>query len=58
MKIKIMLAALILLAAGCTQQEAQQAYGQAAHSVAEAAAEWPTAGKSREAEPLGARQAE
>ena len=58
MKTRIMIAALILLATGCTQQEAQQAYGQAAHSVAEAAAEWPTAGKSREAEPIGPIQAE
>ena len=54
----LILVALAMLAAGCTQQEAQQAYGQAAHSVAEAAAEWPTAGKSREAEPIGPIQAE
>ena len=57
-KYQFILAALACLASACTQQEAQQAYGQAAHSVAEAAAEWPTAGKSREAEPIGAIQAE
>ncbi|OAM22852.1 hypothetical protein A7P92_08825 [Eikenella corrodens] len=58
MKIKIMLAALILLAAGCTQQEAQNAYRQSAQSVTEGIQEFTFSGKSREAEPAGPIQAE
>lgn len=57
-KSPLMLAALAILAAGCTEQEIQQGYGQAAQAVASAAAEWPQAGKSREAEPIGPIQAE
>lgn len=58
MKIRIMLASLILLNAGCTQQEAQNAYRQSAQSMTEGIQDFTFSGKSREAEPIGAIQAE
>lgn len=54
----ITLAALALLAAGCSQQEAQEAYRQSAQSVTEGIQEFTFGGKSREAEPIGKIEAE
>lgn len=54
----LIMVALAMLAAGCTQQEAQNAYRQSAQSVTESIQEFTFSGKSREAEPIGAIQAE
>ena len=54
----LILVALAMLAAGCTQQEAQNAYRKSTQSVTEGIQEFTFSGKSREAEPIGAIQAE